>query len=81
MDEIAERWGKLVRRKRTEAGLNQTELGERLGALRQPDVSTLENGKRLPGTRLQHKLIAELGITGDDLHEVYAGLDETEGVA
>lgn len=82
MNDIAERWGKLVRRKRDELGINQTELGQRLGTLRQPDVSNLENGNRMPGTRLQHKLIAELGITGDDLHGIYAGLDETkEGAA
>lgn len=82
MNEIAERWGKLVRRKRDELGINQTELGQRLGTLRQPDVSNLENGNRMPGTRLQHKLIAELGITGDDLHEVYVDLAETkEGAA
>jgi putative transcriptional regulator len=56
---------------RTERGLTQQELAERVGVSRKT-INTVENGVFIPSTTLALKLAATLGTTVEHLFELKA---------
>ncbi|MCA3256054.1 MAG: helix-turn-helix domain-containing protein [Alphaproteobacteria bacterium] len=61
-----------LKAKRTEAGLTQGELAERVGVSRKT-INTVENGVFVPSTVLALKLAAALGTTVEALFELPPG--------
>lgn len=54
-------FGEIIKLKRKELGLNQTQLAEKAD-LHQPDVSRVENGEKV-GAEVLDKITTALGIT------------------
>jgi len=63
---MAERLANRLKERRSELGLTQVELAERVGVTRKT-VNTVENGIFTPSTTLAIKLAAALGLTVDQL--------------
>jgi putative transcriptional regulator len=63
---LAERLGNRIKDVRSELGLTQAELAERVGATRKT-VNTVENGVFTPSTTLALKLAQSLGVTVEQL--------------
>jgi len=55
-----------LKKVRTQAGLTQAELADRVGVSRKT-INTVENGVFTPSTTLSLKLSRELGVTVEDL--------------
>lgn len=58
---MAERLANAIKQRRTEAGLTQSELAERVGVTRKT-VNTVENGVFSPSAMLAIKLAAALNV-------------------
>lgn len=58
--------GNDLKRHRTDAGLTQAELAERIGVSRKT-INTVENGVFVPSTILSLKLARALGVRVEDL--------------
>jgi putative transcriptional regulator len=63
---LAERLGNRIKDVRSELGLTQAELAERVGVTRKT-VNTVENGVFTPSTTLALKLAQSLGVTVEQL--------------
>jgi putative transcriptional regulator len=63
---VAERLANRLKEHRTEAGLTQAALAERVGVSRKT-INTVENGVFVPSTTLALKLAAALGLTVEAL--------------
>jgi putative transcriptional regulator len=63
---LAERLGNRIKDVRSELGLTQAELAERVGVTRKT-VNTVENGVFTPSTTLALKLAQSLGVTVEHL--------------
>jgi transcriptional regulator with XRE-family HTH domain len=66
VDTLREDFGKLIRRRRLQAGLGQEALADKAG-LHRTHVSLLERGKRMPTLIVVKKLAAALGTSMADL--------------
>jgi transcriptional regulator with XRE-family HTH domain len=74
---IAERFGKNLRRARAKAGFSQEEVGIR-AALHRTEIGLLERGERIPRIDTAVKLAAAVGVPLEDL---VAGVDWESGSA
>ena len=63
---LAKRFGRCVRQLRTDAGLSQTEFGERCGFY-QTYLSRIENGQANPTLNAMEVIANSLGLTIYDL--------------
>ena len=63
---MAERLANRIKERRTEAGLTQAELAEKVGVTRKT-VNTVENGVFTPSTTLAIKLSKALGLSVEQL--------------
>ena len=63
---MAERLANAIKDRRTELGLTQAELAERVGVTRKT-VNTVENGVFTPSATLAIKVAAALGVSVEQL--------------
>jgi ribosome-binding protein aMBF1 (putative translation factor) len=70
-EQLAERFGRLIRKERAWAGLTQEQLGE-AASVKQVQISKFENGKSCPRLDTAVRLLACLGI---DPREAVEALD------
>ena len=68
---MPERLANRLKERRTELGLTQAELAERVGVTRKT-VNTVENGVFVPSTILALKLAGALGWSVEELFSVIA---------
>jgi putative transcriptional regulator len=66
---MAERLSNRIKERRSELGLTQAELAERVGVTRKT-VNTVENGIFTPSTILALKLAEALGLTVEQLFRI-----------
>jgi putative transcriptional regulator len=66
---MAERLSNRIKERRSELGLTQAELAERVGVTRKT-VNTVENGIFTPSTILALKLAEALGLTVERLFRI-----------
>jgi putative transcriptional regulator len=69
---LAERLVNRLKERRTELGLTQAELAEKVGVTRKT-VNTVENGVFVPSTILALKLARALGMPVEELFSISAG--------
>jgi putative transcriptional regulator len=66
---MAERLANRLKERRSELGLTQAELAERVGVTRKT-VNTVENGVFVPSTLLALKLAKALGLAVEELFSI-----------
>jgi len=67
---VNEAFGRLLRRKRVEAGLSQTALA-RHAEVEHSLISRLESGRRPPTRQSMAKIIPKLNLTADEIAQLY----------
>ena len=78
---MSKKLGNLVKKARTEKGLTQAALAEKVSGLTASDVSKIERGEKEPTQEILKKMAKVLGVTQKSLLDAATGAGKTSSTA